>query len=174
MHFGKTPEKSIFFLLCYWQAKRNTSHLKPLSQSFRNIYLPHCEENSKGVLGAWDLKQDAGHLQRPGRVSQGCTNPIFSYCESAFFFFLFVATAHKKLTAQFMFKHSQVFQRSPLIPSRNQLSSHSQIFGYGSNYCHEMVLRNISVWYCSYLHAKISALSFGLSVIYLLGSEING
>lgn len=89
MHFGKTPEKSILFLLCYWQAKRNTSHLKPLSQSFKNIYHPRCKENSKGVLGAWDLKQDAGHLQRPGRVPRGCANPILSYCESAFIYLLF-------------------------------------------------------------------------------------
>lgn len=40
----------------------------------------------------------------------------------------FVTTAHKKLTAQFVFKHGHGFQRSPLIPGRNQLSSHIQMW----------------------------------------------
>lgn len=102
----------LFSRLCYWQAKGNSFHLKHLSWSFRNTSdLQYRSAGCPGALGTgW-------HLQRVGRIAWERSNPVLSHCESDLFFF-FVTTAHKKLTAQFVFKHGHGFQRSPLIPSK--------------------------------------------------------
>lgn len=122
--------------------------IKPFKKYLHARY----QGNYTGAVGAWDLKQHSGCLSDQGGLHRDVptqSSPGMSQL------FCSVTTDHKKLTAQFVFKHGHGFQRWPLIPSRNQLSSHIQMqdLAVAPN-TYEIVLKNTSIWYCSHLQTK--------------------
>lgn len=96
------------------QSFRNTNDLQVSREVYRSTGCP----GSLGTgLASPESREDCMGTFQP--------NPLPLWVR--LFFFFLVTTAHKKLMAQFMFKHGHGFQRSPLIPSRNQVSSRIQI-----------------------------------------------